>query len=293
MQHKLWLAGVLAILCSFALSVAWAAGPELALDDPLVQVSRQAGVESCAFPADAYNNLTVEGATARFTLAGGPAEAGSHRVAGGAIKRVSWQPGADGVDVLVEFTDAPEFYAVNAMPGTELRPGVPQVIAAFSFPVDTQHKSYPVMGTGAETAQGERDDKYGSYELPKFPLTKYSDARVTLNVHNTDFRDVLWLLSDIGQVSIILDPYWDDEPTGSTRLVGGGAQGDGGGGDNGGGDNGGGGGGYRPAGSFIPAAPREGTGNLSLNFVDVPFDTALELVLMSVGLVKVDIYPEA
>jgi hypothetical protein len=105
-----------------------------------------------------------------------------------------------------------------------------------------------------------------------------------LKVRNVDFRDVLWLMSDIGGITIVLDPYWDDEPTGSRRQVGGGASGDGGGGA-------GGGGGFGTGGSPPPFAPREGTGRLTLNFQEVPFDQALDLILMTVGLVKVDIYP--
>ena len=84
----------------------------------------------------------------------------------------------------------------------------------------------------------------------------------------------------------MLDPYWDQEPTGSRRPVGGGAGGDGGGGS-------GGGPGYRPGGVFLPSFPSSGGGDLSLNFYEVPFDTALDLILMSVGLVKVDIWPDS
>ena len=255
---------------------------ELVLDNPAVQVSRMDGLEAVAFPAEAYSDLVIDDTTARMVLDTELIPADSHRLLGHGVKRVSWEPVANGLVVQIEFATKPEFYAVNATPGTEIRPGVPQVIAAFSFTEDHKRNGYPVMGTGAKTASAAREDEHGTYELPKFPPVKYSDARVTLNVHNTDFRDVLWLLSEIGNVSIVLDPYWDQEPTGSRRTPGGGASGNGGPGNSGPG--------YRPAGTFNPVVPREGTGNLSLNFVDVPFDTALELVLMAVDLVKVD-YP--
>ncbi len=166
-----------------------------------------------------------------------------------------------------------------------MRPGVPQVVAGFYFnPAEAQSRPYPVLGSRKPGSSSAASDPHGGYELPELPESKYSDALVNLSVRNTDFRDVLWLMSEIGNVSIVLDPYWADEPTGSRREVGGGVDPGGGGGSEGGP-------GYRPAGQFNPAAPREGTGNLSLNFKDVPFDLALDLVIMSVGLVKVDIYP--
>jgi hypothetical protein len=281
MRIQLLASLVLCHLILFSLT-ARAAEPEILLDDPFVKVSRLSGLEACAFPATGYHGLELNGATARVVLDDASAEAGSRRVLGKGVKRISWVPSADGLAVEIEFATEPELYAVNAMSTTELKPGVPQVIAAFSFPADSSRSSYPVMGAGAKTGSNERGDEHGTYELPKFPPVKYSDARVTLNVRNTDFRDVLWLLSDIGGVSIMLDPYWDQEPTGGTRPPGGGANGDGGGD---------GGPGFRPGGEFDPPVPRDGTGNLTLNFIDVPFDTALDLILMSVGLVKTDIYP--
>jgi hypothetical protein len=157
------------------------------------------------------------------------------------------------------------------------------VIVGFTFEDGADGHGYPVVGT-QRPRHAEDEDVYGSYQLPKFPKVRYSDALVTLRVRNVDFRDVLWLMSEIGGVSIVLDPYWADEPTGSRRPPGGGADpGAGGGGESGPG--------FRGAGDYIPAAPREGTGLLSLNFEDVPFDLALDLIIMSVGLVKVDIWP--
>ena len=126
--------------------------------------------------------------------------------------------------------------------------------------------------------------RQGNYELPEMAPVKYSDALVTLNVNGVDFRDVLWFLSEVGNVSIMLDPYWADEPTGNGRPVGAGADpAPGGGGDEPG---------FRGAGGFVPGMMREGTGNLSLNFENVPFDRALELVVMAAGLVMVEIEAE-
>ena len=275
------------ISCCLTMAAGYAADGEavVVLDDQFVQVTRLNGLESCAFTASSYSGFEVADNTASMTLEGAVAEAGSRRVAGRGVKRISWEPVADGVSVELEFATAPEYQVINAIPGSLDQPGVSQVVAAFSFPEADERRGYPVMGTGADTARLEREDEHGTYELPKFPPVKYSDALVTLNVRNTDFRDVLWLLSEIGGVSIILDPYWDQEPTGSTRPPGGP------GGNTGGGGSGDFGGGFRPGGEFSPIVPRNGTGNLTLNFVDVPFDTALELVLMATGLVKADVYP--
>jgi hypothetical protein len=241
--------------------------------------------ETCAWPGSGYSSFVVEDDTASFVLAGQQLPAGHQRVLGRGITEVSWEPAADGTRVTIQFASVPTHSIINAVAGTEIRPYTPQVIAGFGFSAERQRGSYPVMGSKAprHTAEG---DEHGRYKLPPFPSAKYSDALVTLRVENVDFRDVLWLMSEIGNVSIVLDPYWADEPTGMPRPVGGGATGDGGG--EGGGE---GGGGFRGAGDFVPPVPRSGTGRLTLNFENVPFDTALELILMSVGLVKVDIYP--
>ena len=273
-------------LLGFALAASAAEGG-LVVDEPALQVSRSGQLESAALPGASYSQLELDGNTASLLVEGSPViEGDSKRVMGHGIKRISWEPTSDGkLAVQIDFASKPEFYAVNAVPGSDLRPDTQQVIAAFSFP-DGERNSYPVMGSHGGSEAITRGDEHGNYDLPEFPEAKYSDALVSLKVRNTDFREVLWLLSEIGGVSIVLDPYWDDEPTGTRRPPGGGGGGSGGDGGSGSGP------GFRGAGGFSPPTPREGTGNLTLNFIDVPFDTALELVLMSVGLVKVDIYPE-
>lgn len=287
MYHKPYLAIVTAVM--FALT-AFAANASYAKDgvvtyNPELVVVRQGDVETCALPGDSYGEFQVGEANASFLLKGQVLPAGHKRIAGYGIRKVTWKPVADDTLVSVEFMTAPAFSLINAVDGTAERPSTPQVIAGFGFDQagDKEH-SYPVMGTHNPRA-GTEEDSYGNYKLPEFPAVKYSDARVTLKVENVDFRDVLWLLAEIGNVSIILDPYWADEPTGSRRPPGGGAD------PGSGGEGGGGNGGFRGAGDFIPFAPRSGTGRLTLSFENVPFDTALELILMSVGLVKVDIYP--
>lgn len=258
---------------------------EIVVDRPELMVVRNGTNESLYIPGEGYSAVEYTDSGASFVLEGQALGSGSQRVTGSGISRISWEPAEDGTLVEVTCATAPASSIINAIPGTELRPGVPQVVAGFYFnPADTESKPYPVLGSRKPGGSATGPDPHGEYRLPKLPEARYSDALVNLSVRNTDFRDVLWLMSEIGNVSIVLDPYWADEPTGSRRQVGGGADpGTGGGGD--------GGSGFRPAGDFIPAAPREGTGNLSLNFKDVPFDLALDLVIMSVGLVKVDIYP--
>jgi len=273
------------VIISVAATGAGIAGDGVIVQEPELVVQRQGNIETCALPGDGYRAFSVDDNSASFLVEERLLPAGHKRIAGHGIQRVSWEPVAGDTLVTVEFKAPPSFTLINAVDGTELRPTTPQVIAGFGFePKAETGYSYPVLGS-RKPGQHVEEDAHGAYKLPELPPVKYSDALVTLKVENVDFRDVLWLMSEIGNVSIMLDPYWADEPTGSTRPPGAGA-------DPGSGSGGGdGGGGFRGAGDFIPFAPRTGTGRLSLNFIDVPFDTALELILMSVGLVKVDIYP--
>jgi hypothetical protein len=255
------------------------------LDKPEAVVVKQGLSESLAMPATGYRDLSVDKDSASFIILGDPLPAGSARVREHGVTKLSWAPVADGTQVTLALDREPQSYLINAVAGTKERPETAQVIAGFIFKPDARPAHHPVVGASRPTADDARPDEHGTYELPELPRARYSDALVTLKVTNADFRDVLWLMSQIGNVSIVLDPYWADPPTGGTRVPGGGAD-PGAGGGGGATDPG-----YRPGGDFIPIVPREGTGRLSLNFIAVPFDTALELVLMSVGLVKVDITP--
>ena len=87
--------------------------------------------------------------------------------------------------------------------------------AASSMPKMEPDPDYPRMDAGRPYEPGE-------YRLPAFE-TKYrfSDIRVNLNLNGADFREVLMFMSEISGVSIILDPYWSDEPTGGRRRPGG------------------------------------------------------------------------
>jgi hypothetical protein len=263
-----------------ATSLAYAKDGVIA-SEPELLVVRHGSSVSVALPGSEYADFERSEDAARFRIIGESLPAGEKSLRG-SLSNISWEPAGEDTLVQIEFDAAPLNSVISAVPESEYRPGVEQVIASFNF-AEGRKISGPPMG-GQAPARGEpTGDPYGEYELPEMGDVKYSDALVTLNVRNTDFREVLWLLSEIGGVSIILDPYWNDEPTGGRRPPGAGVDPGSGGGD------GDGGGGFRPGGEFNPNVPGSGTGELSFNFENVPFDTALELVVMAAGLVMVEV----
>jgi hypothetical protein len=267
---------------------AFAAADGVVLDAPEIVVLRQGLSETVALPGQGYSDFVQVEGGANFTITGIELPAGAKRLLGHGVTHVRWQPRDGNTAVQLEFSSVPLSSLINATPGTQQRPHTPQVIAGFSFSDAGEPPAHhPVVGSYTGNGREEQANPHGDYKLPAFPKARYSDVLVSLKVTNVDFRDVLWLLSDIGNVSIVLDPYWAEEPTGGRRPPGGGADPGNGGGD------GSAGGGFRPGGDFIPTPPREGTGQLSLNFHDVPFDQALELVLMAVNLYKVEIWPSS
>jgi hypothetical protein len=284
LMRRLIASMTVAALVGLPIFAAASESTDIIVADPELTIARNGGNETCALPGSGYEDLVVDDHQATFTLLGQALPEGSKRLVGRGISRVHWAPGDNETQVTIEFARPPSYHMVNVVNGTPDRPQTPQVVAGFGFEsAGSEHRARAVMGGGQPKVEHEQD-QYGSYNLPEFPPVKYSDALVTLEVHNTDFRDVLWLMSQIGNISIVLDPYWADEPTGGPRTPGGGANPEGGGG-------GAGQPGFRPGGEFLPQVPREGTGNLTLKFENVPFDMALDLILMSVGLYKVDIYP--
>ncbi len=298
---RIYLLALIALLCLSSLALAYQPGgpgheakaPSGPGEGVLIRsqhfsLTRSAGIESVEFDGLACRDFKIEGRSATMIIDGEAVAAGSAEVprAEGVrpgISDLAWEPVEGGTKVTLNFARSPRYSVTNAMPGTELRPNTPQVIAAFAFPQDAGDKPGPNYAGQPPTSSVGRQDDPGSYTLPKFPPYKYSDALVTLRANNVDFREVLWLFSRIGDVDIMLDPYWQQEPTGTRRPPGGGVQAGGGGSDSGSG--------FRGAGDFGPTGLTEGAGDLSFNFVDVPFDTALDLVIKSVGLVYVDIYP--
>lgn len=253
------------------------------VDLPELTVTKLNRNISLAMPATEYADFEINGNNVTYTISGYDIPAGHKTIGGEYVERISWEPTEAGMLVTVDCTAEPLYSAINAMPGIELKPDTPHVITGLGF---APHESRGVGGGGLGAGIGNHREQSdaGEYELPEMMDYKYSDVLVSLNVRNVDFREVLWLLSDIGGVSIMLDPYWADEPTGSRRPVGGGADPGSGGGSEGGP-------GFRSGVEFNPLTPREGTGDLTLNFESVPFDLALELVVMSVGLEIVEINP--
>jgi hypothetical protein len=282
-QRWIRLLCIASVLCTPAAAMA---ADGAVLSQPEAVVLKHGQNESVSIPGTGYSEFSLTKDTASFIVAQGPAFAKRFHVRGAQISAVALEPAAGGCRVTLTLRSAPAFSVINAVNETEWRPGVAQVIAGFGFTAPSAgSRTYPKMGGYESGSEQPQQDNAGGYELPKLPEVHYSDALVSLKVTNTDFREVLWLMSEVGNVSIMLDPYWQDEPTGSRRPPGGGASGatpGGGGGD-----------GFRGAQGFNPIVPREGTGRLTLDFKDVPFDLALDLILQSVGLVKVDIWPEA
>jgi hypothetical protein len=129
-------------------------------------------------------------------------------------------------------------------------------------------------GTPANTGN------YGNYTLPPFSdaASQLSDVRINLDASGGfNLYQFLMYLSQISGISIIIDPYWFDDPSGQRpwrEPLDPGLGGDGEGGP-----------GFRPGDVFEPGFA--GTGTVVGNFDNMPFDQALDLVLGTHGLVKV------
>jgi hypothetical protein len=254
------------------------------VESPELVVTRSGSMETVAMPASGYRDLEIAEKTASFVLIGHALPVGSRMLRGGGINKVSWSPALDGEEqltyVTLDFSSEPRSSLLNAVEGTPARPRTPQVLLGFIFD-RKQVRSGPetVLGSRQSTSPDSAGlSSHGDYRLPKFDEVRYSDALVTLKVVNADFRDVLNLLCQIGGVSYVIDPYYEDEPTGNRRSGKGGGTGGLGGGEGG-------------IGGGAPGFPQDGTGSITLNFNQVPFDQALELLLETAGLVKTDIYP--
>lgn len=137
-------------------------------------------------------------------------------------------------------------------------------------------KVRPVTSGGfSATRSRVKDDPYaGIYHTDMIRKSRLlSDVRVTLPaISGMNLYDVLNYLSLISGISLIIDPYAFDDPTGMRRdplepePPAGGESSPG----------------FRPAGVFEPQTP--GTGTVIGNFDNVPFDTALKLILETHGL---------
>jgi hypothetical protein len=134
----------------------------------------------------------------------------------------------------------------------------------------------PVLGgRSAATRSRIKDDPAGGlfYDDYNPGGVQLSDIRVTLNASNgLNLYDVLSYLSEVSGISLIIDPYAFDDPTGSKRAPlppdGQSTEDEPG---------------FRQGGIFQPQFMR--TGSVRGNFVNVPFDQFLEMVLTSHDLV--------
>jgi hypothetical protein len=135
-------------------------------------------------------------------------------------------------------------------------------------------------GRGAQYRNTNGAGVYGQYTLPEFPdmEQQLSDVRINLDAsQGFNLYQFLMYLSQISGISIIIDPYWFDDPTGNRPWRE--PLDPGLGGDEDGGP------GFRPGDIFDPVAG--GAGTVVGNFDNMPFDQALNMVLSTHGLVKV------
>ena len=124
---------LLGLLVALAAATPALADYEIVVDRPELMVVRNGANESLYIPGEGYSAVEYTDSGASFVLDGQALGSGSQRVTGHGITRVSWQPAEDGTRVQVTCASAPASSIINAIPDTELRPGVPQVMAGFYF----------------------------------------------------------------------------------------------------------------------------------------------------------------
>lgn len=235
------------------------------------------GVETVSFRASGYDGLVETPSSVTFRAKGLKISSPVvEKVDGVAVSEILFKPERDVTLVTIKLRGIADGFTINAAPRSRAFPNSASVVVGFT-------------GLRASAAQGSGvanpDDDYpmieslsasrGDYELPEFERKyKYSDVLITLKTSGASVTGVIDFLSLVSGVSIILDPYWDQEPTGTGRppLSGGGPG-------QGPGTGGGPGMGYRGL----------GTGAITVNLEDVPFDLALDLILTSAGLVYFEV----
>lgn len=324
MMHRILQAGlVLTLLLGMSVAVSATSGDDAArvqwvLPGQAVLKSSY-GIDALYLSGSAYRELEEETLRVSLTVVGlRVKERVSRLVDGYWVRRIELAPAAGGTRVTVSRAACARGLAVAVSPGSRLMPGISSVVLSLTagaaperVPNNAGLENESPGGVGAVEANPDYPVipvaavEPGRYRFPPSKRKyKYSDVLVDLNLVNTDFRQVLMLMSEIGNVSIVFDPYWNDAPTGGRRRPGGpgapggggegggeGGGGEGPGGPGGGGADGEGQGGFREAGTFQVQLPQPGTGNLTMNLQGVPFDLALDLILTAVNLEKIDIYP--
>jgi len=258
-----------------------------------VMLSRQ-GLDCLYFAGSDYSDVTETRLKVRFHVEGLAVDEPVRKLLDGYwAQRIEITPAEGGANVAVSRSLAGGTFGLSEAPTSDALPDRENVILIITQGTDeplkgsssrsiATDKDYPRMGVGGGYAEGD-------YRLPPFE-TKYefSDILVSLNLQGADFREVLMFMSEISGVTIILDPYWNDDPTGGRRRPGGPGSGElppppesatppGE---------------FRGAGVFQATIPREGIGSLTMNLENVPFDLALDLILTAVNLEKIVIWPD-
>jgi hypothetical protein len=257
-----------------------------------VMVSRQ-GLDCLYFAGSEYTDVTETKLKVRFRVEGLAVTEPVRKLLNGYwAQRIEITPAEGGAEVVVSRSLSGGTFGLSEAPTSDALPSRENVILVITQGTEEPLKGdpsrsiatdedYPRMGVGGGYAEGK-------YRLPPFETKyKYSDILVSLNLQGADFREVLMFMSEISGVTIMLDPYWDDDPTGGRRRPGGPGSGElpptesatppGQ---------------FREAGVFQATIPREGIGSLTMNLVNVPFDLALDLILTSVNLEKIVIWPD-
>jgi hypothetical protein len=239
------------------------------------------GVESVTFRASGYTDLSVLPQQVTFTLTGCPvSQPVSEKLDGLVLSELWIKPDGDKAFVTLKLSGLADGFGVNTAPASRAFPNSGSVIAGF-----TGLKLAAPASTSKVNSQSTVGSEYpdiaapvvSDYELPEFETRyKYSDALVTLHTRGSSVRGVLEFLSLVGNVSIILDPYWDQAPTGTDRPPISGI---------GGGDNPN----YGTGGGLDTGFNGLGSGSITCDMDNVPFDLALDLIITSAGLVYFDI----
>ncbi len=234
------------------------------------------GVETVTFRAASYSDLVETSSSISFKIKGLKVASPSiEKIGGAVVSEMMLKPVADGAEVVIKLRGIADGFSINSAPRSRAFPNSASVVVGFTglrlppkgAAAANASDDYPMIESVAATR--------GEYELPEFERKyRYSDALITLKTSGASVTGVIEFLSFVSGVSIILDPYWDQEPTGTVRppLSGGGPG-------QGPGTGGGPGIGYRGL----------GTGAITVNLEDVPFDLALDLILTSAGLVYFEI----
>ena len=280
MKRLFLFAGALFILMSISITAVFAEDSEWEpYPDRDWVFTQEYGVESLTFRAAKYSELENLPQSVTFLLGGCRIESPQvHKLDGVALAEMLLKPEGDSTRVTLKLACRADGFSINFAPASRAFPKNGSVIVAF-----TGLRKLPAGG-----AQSEPDDEYpdmsapkqtGDYELPEFEARyKYSDALVTIHTRGASIKGLLDFMAAIGGISIVLDPYWDQEPTGTGRPP---ISGMGGGGE-GGAEGFGTGGAPGQFGGF-------GSGAVSIDLDEVPFDFALDMIITSAGLVYFDI----